>query len=58
MILAKLLAHTRLRHLQWINLDRHRLEFVPLSSNGDARNESITLEQIPRDEVFYDSVPP
>ncbi len=30
----RLLSHTRLDHVQWINLNRHQIEFATLSRNG------------------------
>ena len=32
--LRRLLGHTGLRHIHWINLNRHRVEFVTLSSGA------------------------
>ena len=51
--LARLLTHTRLRRIQWINLGRHRVEFVTVSRNDSAADDRIAVRHA--EEVQYDS---
>ena len=37
--LRRLLGHTGLRHIHWINLNRHRVKFVTLSSGAGPTEE-------------------
>jgi hypothetical protein len=50
--LARLLAHTSLRNIQWINLDRHRLEFITLSNYPPEKDRIMLGQNHKRPESF------
>ena len=50
--LERLLLHTRLECIQWVNLQRHRVEFTTITRRGAQRPVDFS-----HDSVLHDSVP-